>query len=148
MPGTSAAAKAKIKFKVPADAVVTITNGDPEPVEVQVNPRGTVQFVNKDDRDYRLRLWTRDSERHADVDLLLPGRGGITVMVDPEIKDRGTCEYEVLETDLATSVVKAVAATAKPVRKSGGGAIKADATKSTSGGGGGGGTIKIGSTPY
>lgn len=143
MPGTSAAAKAKIKFKVPADAIVTVTNGEPEPIVVQVNPRGTVQFVNKDDKDYRLRLWTSDSERHADVDLLLPGRGGITVMVDPEIKDRGACEYEVLETDLATSVVKAVAAAAKPLRKGGGGAIKADSAK-----GGGGGTIKIGSTPY
>ncbi len=64
-------------------------------------------------------------------------------MVDPEIKDRGACEYEVLETDLATSVVKAVAAAAKPLRKGGGGAIKADSAK-----GGGGGTIKIGSTPY
>ncbi len=61
MPGTSAAAKAKIKFKVPADAIVTVTNGEPEPIVVQVNPRGTVQFVNKDDKDYRLRLWTSDS---------------------------------------------------------------------------------------
>jgi hypothetical protein len=143
MPGTSAA-KAKVKIRVAADAVVTVTNALPDPSIVQVNPQGTVQFVNKDEVDYRLRLWTREAERHADVDLLLPARGGITVIVDPEIKDKGECEYELFPTNLVNSTVaKTAAPTAKHAAK-GGGSAKAASAKSGSGGG----TIKIGSVPY
>jgi hypothetical protein len=82
-------------------AVVTVENGDPTPKQVFVDRNGTVQFVNKDSIDYRLRLWTRTRERHPDVDVLLSGRGGVTVIVDQEITPTGECYYELFPFEIS-----------------------------------------------
>jgi len=75
-------------------AVVTVENGNPSPDQVFVDRMGTVQFVNLDSIDYRLRLWTRSRELHPDVDVLLSGRGGVTVIVDEAVPPMGQCYYE------------------------------------------------------
>jgi hypothetical protein len=76
--------------------VVTVQDGNPTPQQVYVNQDGTVQFVNLDAIDYRLRLWTRSEENHADVGVLLTARGGVTVIVDLETPGVGECYYELI----------------------------------------------------
>jgi hypothetical protein len=135
MPGTSAA-KAKNKVQYVPDAIIAIVEGQPVPPDVSITSSGTVQFVNTDDRNWRVRLFTREHGEHADVDLFLPVRSSATVIAP----DKGECKYEILD---ATNV-------ASNGRRNGGGTIAAgtataSATANTSrAGGGGGGTIKIG----
>jgi hypothetical protein len=143
MPGTSAA-KAKHKVLYVPDAIITITDGQPLPADVSIKPNGTVQFVNTDDVNWRVRLLTREHEEHADVDLFLPVRSSATVIAP----DKGECKYEVLDAiNVASNRIDA----ASTGKRNGGGAIAAGggamggATANTSrAGGGGGGTIKIG----
>jgi hypothetical protein len=75
-------------------AVVVVENGEPTPKQVFVSRNGTVQFVNHDSVDYKLRLYARGRQIHADVDLLLSGRCGITVIVDQGLGGPGECYYE------------------------------------------------------
>jgi hypothetical protein len=141
------AGAAKAKYP-PADATVTVTGGYPSPDPVEVNTDGTVQFVNSDNSDYRVRLWTREHDKHADVDILLPARGGTTVIVDPDTKLQGECRYELLPTLLLKAIAAKIAApVAKASRTAGKAAATAKGTTAAkiTGGGSGGGTIKIGS---
>src|ERR1700689_5342616 len=92
MPGTSAA-KAKNRVLYVPDAIITITDGLPLPADVSIKPNGTVQFVNTDDVNWRVRLFTREHGEHADVDLFLPVRSSATVIA-PE---KGESNYEVLK---------------------------------------------------
>jgi hypothetical protein len=85
---------------VESGAVVTIVNGVPTPYEVFVTRSGTVQFVNHDPVDYRLRLSTRDRSQHPDVDLLLSGRCGVTVIVDQDLLGRGQCYYDLFPIEI------------------------------------------------
>ena len=141
MPGSSAA-KAKHKVLYVPDAIITITGGIPDPADVFIKANGTVQFVNKDETNWRVRLFTREHERHADVDLFCPARSSVTVLGPAN----GECKYEVIES--------AGVATGPPEvetgKRNGGGSITralALTSKSHGGGGGGGGTIRIGPTP-
>jgi uncharacterized membrane protein YgcG len=150
---SSSAAKAKNKALYVPDAIVTITAGHPTPADVYIKPNGTVQFVNVDEVNWRVRLFTREHGEHADVDLFLPVRSSITVIA-PE---SGECKYEVLEAAYLASVKLEAAMTGK--RNGGGGAVQtgggATGGGATGGGatggatanaarGGGGGTIRIG----
>jgi hypothetical protein len=146
---STGAARAKVKHAV-ADATIKVIGGYPQPADVDVRPEGTVQFVNEDTQAYRVRLWTRDeSEKHADVDTLLPARSGITVMVDPEIKE-GKCRYSLIPTMTyaekgAVSHAKVRAAVkGRTAVKAAAASRNTAATAATTGGGTGGGTIKIG----
>jgi hypothetical protein len=78
------------------NVVVTVEDGYPNPQQVWVAPSATVQFVNKDAIDYKVRLWIRSEEDHPDVDVILPARGSVTVIVDPETPSMGQCYYELL----------------------------------------------------
>jgi hypothetical protein len=159
MPETGAA---EGKIAAVADAVITITDGQPSPEDVYIKPNGTVQFVNKDEANWRVRLFTREHGEHADVDLFLPARSSVTVIA-PET---GECRYEVLEAATLASNKFAVARevvsevvdevvneVANVEKRGGGGAIAAGggsmggATPNTARSGGGGGTIRIGPTP-
>ncbi|MBV9885887.1 MAG: hypothetical protein JO119_05005 [Acidobacteria bacterium] len=147
MPGTSAT-KAKSRVLSVPDAIITINGGQPSPADVYIKPNGTVQFVNKDDVNWRVRLFTREHGEHADVDLFLPVRSSVTVIA-PET---GECRYEVLE---AGPVATGGADAANTGKKNGGGSIaagsgataSANTSKAAGGSGGGGGTIRIGPTP-
>jgi hypothetical protein len=136
MPGTSAA-KAKHKVQYVPDAIIAIVDGQPVPADVFIKPNGTVQFVNTDDMNWRVRLFTREHGGHADVDLFLPVRSSATVIAP----DKGECKYEILDgTEVASNGKRNGGGTIVA-----GGAATASATANTSrAGGGGGGTIKIG----
>lgn len=82
-------------------AVVTVENGNPTPEQVFVLRNGTVQFVNHDSVDYKLRLYARGRQIHADVDLLLSGRCGVTVIVDEGLGGPGECYYELFPIEVA-----------------------------------------------
>ncbi len=143
---------------LPSEATITVKGGCPNPPEVEVCPEATVQFVNEDSVAYRVRLWTRDGQWHADVDILLPARCGITVMVDPLTGTKGECYYELVSTTkyaegaaLAGSeprpVMELDAATTTPLMATAATASNTSGTTSANantGGGSGGGTIKIG----
>jgi hypothetical protein len=141
---SSSAAKAKNKVLYVPDAIVTIAGGYPAPADVYIKPNGTVQFVNVDEVNWRVRLFTREHGEHADVDLFLPVRSSITVIA-PE---HGECRYEVLDAaELAANKLEA----ASTGKKNGGGAMAAGgagtggaAANKSKAGGGGGGTIRIG----
>ena len=146
MPETGAK-ESRIAFV--ADAVITITNGQPFPPDVDIQSNGTVQFVNKDDVNYRIRLFVRDEDKHADVDLFLPARSSITVIA-PNTED-GECDYEIHDASIIApnlfDAAKRVAGGSIPTGDAAaggaaGGGLSADTAKG--GGGGGGGTIRIG----
>jgi hypothetical protein len=40
-----------------------------------------VHFENQDDKEYRLRLWKRDTKPFAGIDILLPARGRVTIVI-------------------------------------------------------------------
>ena len=130
MPSTGAA-KARIKTAYAVDAVIKIRHGKPKPADVYITRTGTVQFINKDETNWRIRLWTRSDERHADVDLFLPARSAITVIVDPETPEHiGECRYEVLDATFAAKNAKASKA-----KHGGEGAIKTGGDGTAGGGG-------------
>jgi hypothetical protein len=64
-------------------ATITICNQEPRPsTEVEVTPKGgRVHFENQDDKEYRLRLWKRDTKPFAGIDILLPARGRVTIVI-------------------------------------------------------------------
>jgi hypothetical protein len=80
--------------------IITIKNRTADPDVVYVEPEGTVRFDNQDDKDYRVRLFTREHHQHADIDILVPAYGSATFMVDPRTEE-GKCDYELIETNLA-----------------------------------------------
>jgi hypothetical protein len=80
--------------------VITITNGVPDKNPAYVNVGGTAQFDNNDSSDYRLRLWGVNHDRHAAIDVLLPGVGSLTVMTDPEAKEKDEAPYDLLPTNI------------------------------------------------
>jgi hypothetical protein len=144
------ASASRVRFQTyHGNVVVTVTGGDASPVDVYVNLHGTVQFLNADSIDYRVRL-RANHDRHADgphpdVDVLLPARGSFTLVVDPATILDGECKYELFPlnlpafTDFVRNLddVRAIA--------EGGGALRTEEMKSAkSGGSSGGGTIKVG----
>jgi hypothetical protein len=131
---SSSAAKARSKVVYVPDAIIRIEGGYPTPEDVDIKPNGTVQFVNMDETNWRVRLFTREHDHHADVDLFLPARSSVTVIAPAN----GECRYEVLDASQIASS-----------RKNGGGAISTGVTSVSNAtakkaGGGGGGTIRIG----
>jgi hypothetical protein len=87
-------ASTQSSFSPEADVVVEVSRGILNRPEVVVHQFGTIQFVNRDPVDYKLRLWVRDRPEHPDVDLLLSGRCGVTLIVDDAVPETGQCYYE------------------------------------------------------
>jgi len=79
---TTGAARAK-QDALPRSATITIRDQAPYPSgKVEVEPwKGRVHFVNKDKKDYRLRFWKSHTEPIAGIDILLPARARVTVMI-------------------------------------------------------------------
>jgi hypothetical protein len=79
---TTGAAEAK-QATLPDSATITICDQKPSPNgEVEVTPNGgRVHFENKDDNEYRLRLWKAGSESLAGIDILLPAGGRVSVII-------------------------------------------------------------------
>ena len=79
---TTGAAKAK-QVTLARSATITIRDQAPKPDgKVEVAPwTGRVHFANKDKKDYRLRLWKSNTEHLAGIDILLPAKGSVTVMI-------------------------------------------------------------------
>jgi hypothetical protein len=103
---TTGAAKAKTKVKANQAApptMIDIVNGVANKLVAYVNLEGTVQFSNRDAKDYRLRLWTNERDKHAVVDVLLPQVSSITLMTDPLSKLDEQCDYDILPTTLQPS---------------------------------------------
>ena len=78
-PGT---ARAKEK-QLPRSATITIHKQAPTPkgvVEVTPNS-GRVHFKNKDKKSYRLRFFRKDAESSTGIDMLLPAKGTLTVLI-------------------------------------------------------------------
>lgn len=67
--------------ELPKFRIITVSDQTPEPsglVEVTPNA-GRVLFQNNDPVEYRIRLVPRDNP--ATIDLLLPARGSVTVII-------------------------------------------------------------------
>jgi len=79
---TTGAAKAK-QVIAARSATITIRDQVPKPDgKVEVAPwTGRVHFANKDKRDYRLRFWKSNTEPLAGIDILLPAKARVTVMI-------------------------------------------------------------------
>lgn len=79
---TTGAARAK-QDALPRSATITIRDQAPYPSgKVEVEPwKGRVHFVNKDKKDYRLRFWKSNTEPLTGIDILLPARARVTVMI-------------------------------------------------------------------
>jgi hypothetical protein len=79
---TTGAAKAK-EITLPRSATITIRDQEPKPNgKVEVAPwTGKVQFVNTDKKDYRLRFWRPGTEPLAGIDILLPAKGRVAVLI-------------------------------------------------------------------
>ncbi len=79
---TPGVARAK-QTTLPRSATITIRDQKPSPDgRVEVAPwTGRVHFANKDNKEYRLRLWKTNTEPLAGIDILLPARGRVTVMI-------------------------------------------------------------------
>ena len=93
---TTGAAKAKQAI-LPRSATITIRDHKPSPGDrIEVAPGiGRVHFQNKDKKEYRLRFWKPDTEPLAGIDILLPARARVTVM----IKKKDEFLYGVLHVD-------------------------------------------------
>jgi hypothetical protein len=82
--------------------IITVKDGIADPDVVYVEPEGTVRFDNQDPREYRVRLFTRDSTQHSDIDILVPAYGSATFMADPAVPEgEHNCDYQLIETNLA-----------------------------------------------
>jgi len=79
---TTGAARAK-ETTLARSATISIRNQEPSPCgKVEVAPwTGRVHFANKDNREYRLRFWKPDTEPLAGIDILLPAKSRVTVMI-------------------------------------------------------------------
>ena len=62
---------------------ISIRNQEPNPSgRVEVAPwTGSVHFANKDKKEYRLRFWKPDTEPLSGIDILLPAKSRVTVMI-------------------------------------------------------------------
>ena len=101
------AAKAKAKANLVTDpaappTIIEVTDGNPHKEVSYVNVGGTAQFENHDARDYRVRLWTKQHDKHAAVDVLLPGVGSFTLMTDPDAKEKDEVAFDLLPTSVVT----------------------------------------------
>jgi len=78
-PGT---ARAKER-ELPRSATITIRKQTPKPQgEVEVTPNnGRIHFKNKDERAYRLRFFKENAEFSHGIDMLLPAKGNLTVLI-------------------------------------------------------------------
>ena len=74
------AARAKERA-LPRSATIKIRNQAPHPSgKVEVAPwTGKVHFVNKDNKDYRIRFYRPNTEPLEGIDILIPARGRVTV---------------------------------------------------------------------
>jgi len=75
-------AKAKQAI-LPRSRTITIRDQEPRPEgKVEVAPwTGRVHFANKDKKEYRLRFWKPHTEPLSGIDILLPAKARITVMI-------------------------------------------------------------------
>jgi hypothetical protein len=81
---TSAALKLKhMPEPLPESATITIRDGKPHPDDaVEVTPKGgRIHFENRDDREYRLRLYKPNTKALEGIDILLPAKGTVTVVI-------------------------------------------------------------------
>lgn len=100
MPST-AAAKAKAGSTPAAPpTMIEIKDGLPSMEVAYVNVNGTVQFDNRDNKDYRIRLFSKKSSKHPLINVLLPAVGSVTLMADPRARKKDECKYALLPTDL------------------------------------------------
>ena len=78
-PGT---ARAKEKA-LPRSATITIRKQHPKPDgKVEVTPdNGRIHFKNKDKTAWRLRFFRKDAESNTSIDMLLPAKGSLTVLI-------------------------------------------------------------------
>jgi hypothetical protein len=92
----SAAERAKYSA-LPKAASVIIEGQQPIPGgEVEVTPDGgRVIFLNEDNFDYRLRLFKPETEPAAGIDVLVPAKGRMTVL----IKENDEFMYKILNLD-------------------------------------------------
>ena len=79
---TTGAARAK-ETTLARSATISIRKQEPSPRgKVEVAPwTGRVHFMNKDKKDYRLRFWKPDTEPLTGIDILLPAKSRVTVMI-------------------------------------------------------------------
>ncbi len=79
---TTGAARAK-ETALARSATISIRNQEPSPCgKVEVAPwTGRVHIANKDNKEYRLRFWKPDTEPLAGIDILLPAKSRVTVMI-------------------------------------------------------------------
>ena len=77
----------KKRIGLPKSATITLSQGKPVPSdEVEVTPdAGRIHFKNKDKADRRLRLWRKGTKPSSGIDILLPARGVVTVVI--KLKD-------------------------------------------------------------
>jgi len=68
---------------LPQSATITIRDGKPYPhTKVEVTPKGgRIHFENLDDRGYRLRLFKPRTKALKGIDILLPAKGTVTVII-------------------------------------------------------------------
>jgi hypothetical protein len=88
------AAKETTESYLPQSATITIRKQEPQPRgELEVTPNaGRIIFDNKDDKEYRLRLWKTETDSAAGLDVLLPANGAFTVL----IKQNDVFSYSVM----------------------------------------------------
>ena len=79
---TTGAARAK-ETTLPRSKTITIRKQEPSPrSKVEVEPWiGRVHFANKDKKEYRLRFWKPESDPFAGIDILIPARGRVSVLI-------------------------------------------------------------------
>jgi hypothetical protein len=79
---TTGTARAQEKA-LPRSATIKIRNQEPHPSgKVEVAPwTGRVHFVNQEKKEYRIRFYKPDTEPLEGIDILLPARGRVTVMI-------------------------------------------------------------------
>ena len=88
------AAKETTESCLPQSATIIIKNQKPHPSgQLEVTPDGgRIIFENKDEKEYRLRLWKTETDSAAGLDVLLPANGAFTVL----IKQNDVFSYSVM----------------------------------------------------
>jgi hypothetical protein len=68
---------------LPQSATITIHDGKPYPhTKVEVTPKGgRIHFENHDNVEYRLRLFKPKTKALKGIDILLPAKGTVTVVI-------------------------------------------------------------------
>ena len=102
--------------------VISITKGQPDPKSANVKVGNLLQFVNKDDKDYR--IWGLRIARYLGTDILLPALGSISVFVDSATAE-GQSSYELFPTNLGNRFLLATPGII-PADSGGGGLITID----------------------